>query len=363
MLGDIGALPFVLGTEKRVFQITEGLHLSEIIVSVVMPIRNEEKYIRRCLLSLLAQDYPQENSEWIFVDGESTDRTKEIIAEFQTAHPTLIRVLDNPRKIVPCAMNIGIEASRGKYIVRLDAHSEYANDYISKCVHYLATTDADNVGGIVQTKSRNRRGAAIAMMLSSRFGVGNSHFRTNGSSGYVDTVPYGAFRREVFRRCGGYDERLVRNQDNEINYRIRKSGGKVYLAHDIQSTYYCRDSLRGIADMAMRNGNWNVVTMKMCPGSMGVRHFVPLAFVLSLLGLTVLSCFFWLFRWMLCAELILYLSLDIFFSAKQAKSFSQWLRLLYLFPFFHISYGIGSLIGLGRWFRKEYRMPYTPKKI
>ena len=192
-------------------------------------------------------------------------------------------------------------------------------------------------------------------MLSSRFGVGNSEFRTNGKSGYVDTVPFGAFRREVFSKYGGYDERLVRNQDNEMNYRIRKNGGKVYLADDIRLSYYCRDSVKGISDMALKNGMWNVITMKLCPGAMGVRHFIPMLFVLSIV---VLGLGGFLFRpawWLLLLELALYLALDIVFSVKLAKTGKELLLLICLFPIFHISYGIGSLKGIAKLFGKEYR--------
>ena len=196
---------------------------SNLEVSVVMPVYNEEKYIKNCLDSLLLQDYPIEKMEWIFVDGLSKDKTKDILLEYKNKYPELIKVFDNKNKTVPYAMNIGIKEAKGKYIVRLDAHADYNKDYISKCVYYLDTTDADNVGGIAITKSRGFTGNAIAMMLSSKFGVGNSQFRTNGHSGYVDTVPFGAFRKEVFEKWGGYDERLTRNQDNEMNYRIRKN--------------------------------------------------------------------------------------------------------------------------------------------
>ncbi|MBR6726261.1 MAG: glycosyltransferase family 2 protein, partial [Clostridia bacterium] len=192
-----------------------------VVVSVVMPVYNEEKYIKKCIESLICQDYPLDRMEWIFVDGMSTDRTVELIKEYAEKYPNLIFVYPNPNKIVPYAMNIGIEKSKGRYIVRLDAHADYAKDYISKCVYYLEHTDAENVGGVAETKSAGFMGNAIAKMLSSKFGVGNSQFRTNGASGYVDTVPFGAFRREVFSKYGGYDERLVRNQDNEMNYRIR----------------------------------------------------------------------------------------------------------------------------------------------
>ena len=294
-----------------------------ITVSVVMPVYNEEKYIKKCVDSLLKQDYPIENMEWIFVDGCSTDLTVKLLEEYQQSYPELIKILNNPKKIVPCAMNIGIAESKGKYIVRLDAHADYAVDYISKCVHYLDTTDAENVGGVAETKSHGLVGNSIAKMLSSKFGVGNSQFRTNGKSGYVDTVPFGAFRREVFSKYGGYDERLVRNQDNEMNFRIRKNGGKIYLADDIHLSYFCRDTVKGISDLARKNGMWNIITMKLCPGSMGLRHFIPFLFVLSVFGLGVLSFFHIGFLILLGAELALYTFMDLLFSLKLAENASQ----------------------------------------
>ena len=221
-------------------------------------------------------------------------------------------------------MNIGIENALGKYIIRLDAHADYAIDYISKCVYYLENTDAENVGGIAETKANGFMGNAIAKMLSSKFGVGNSQFRTNGESGYVDTVPFGAFKREVFFKYGAYDERLVRNQDNEMNFRIRKNGGKIYLSNNIHFSYYCRDSIKGISSMASKNGMWNVITMKLCPGSMGLRHFVPFLFVMSVLSfgiLGMLHSFFWM---ALGLELTLYLVLDVFFSAKLSCSVKEF---------------------------------------
>lgn len=337
---------------------------NSIVVSVVMPVYNEEKYIDKCIESLLTQDYPIECMEWIFVDGNSNDRTVEILNQYSEKYPSLIRVYSNPHKIVPYAMNIGIEASCGKYIVRLDAHADYAPDYISKCVHYLDTTDADNVGGVAETKSHGFVGNAIAKMLSSKFGVGNSQFRTNGKSGYVDTVPFGAFRREVFQKYGGYDERLVRNQDNEMNYRIRKNGGKIYLSEDIKLSYYCRDSVGKIADMARKNGMWNIITMKLCPGSMGMRHFVPLAFVLSVVGLVGLGFLHWIMWALLGVELALYTFLNIVFSAKCAKGIKEFFLLLCIFPIFHISYGFGSLIGIFKIFTKKYhKNNYVNKKI
>ena len=324
-------------------------------ISVVMPVYNEEKYIENCIESLLLQNYPQNLMEWIFVDGMSTDKTRELIEKYITEYPQLIKLLSNPNKTVPYAMNIGIREAKGQFIIRLDAHADYSTDYISKCVYYLETTDADNVGGVAETKSKGFVGNAIAKMLSSRFGVGNSEFRTNGESGYVDTVPFGAFRREVFEKLGGYDERLTRNQDNEMNYRIRKNGGKIFLSSDIKLSYYCRDSIKGISDMAMKNGMWNVITMKLCPGSMGIRHFIPLMFLLSLICLPIISVFWNPIILLLTVEVVLYLILDCIFSAQKADKIKEFLLLIILFPIFHITYGAGSLKGLLKLFSREYR--------
>lgn len=335
-----------------------------LVVSIVMPVYNEEKYIKKCIDSLLLQDYPKENMEWIFVDGCSKDRTVELIQSYQSKYPLLIKILNNPHKIVPYAMNIGITNSFGKYIIRLDAHADYATDYISKCVYYLVNTDAENVGGVAETKATGFMGGAIAKMLSSKFGVGNSQFRTNGESGYVDTVPFGAFKRDVFSKYGGYDERLVRNQDNEMNYRIRKNGGKIYLADDIHFSYYCRDSIKGISAMAIKNGMWNVITMRLCPGAMGFRHFIPFTFVISMLGLSILGFVHSLFWILLFVEMTLYLLLDIIFSAKQASGIKEFFVMMFLFPIFHISYGIGSLIGIVKLFSKDFKKGnYENKKI
>ncbi|MDR1961864.1 MAG: glycosyltransferase family 2 protein [Gracilibacteraceae bacterium] len=326
-------------------------------VSVVIPLRDEEKHIDHCLESLFAQDFPAERLEVLLVDGMSADGTRGRVAAWQTRYPG-IRLLDNPGRTAPRAMNIGIRAARGRYIVRLDAHSSYAPDYISKCLLYLEKTGADNVGGVIETRGKGFWGTAIALMLSSRFGVGNASFRVGAADGYADTVPFGAFRREAFERYGYYDERLTRNQDYELNYRIRRQGGKIYLANEIKLTYYSRSSVRAIAGNAFGNGKWNIITSFLCPGSMSARHYAPLAFVLSLLLLPPAAVFISpVFRYALTAELALYLLLALGFSAAAARRPlphghpapppAYFAALLFLFPLFHISYGCGSVAGLG----------------
>ena len=319
-----------------------------ISVSLVIPVRNEEHYIVACMESILNQSYPKDKMEILFVDGASTDKTKDTIASFAQDHGLEMIVLDNPKRIAPVAMNIGIRVAKHDILVRLDAHSAYPATYVEDCVKTLLSTGADNAGGLVRTRGKGPIGRAFSQVLSSKFGVGNSGFRTNAQSGFTDTVPFGAFRREAFEKYGLYDERLCRNQDYELNQRIRKNGGKIYLNADIVLDYFCRNTLSGICKQSFENGKWNVITNKLCPGSMSVRHFIPLAFVLSVIGLSIISIFLRPFAYLLLLELGLYTLLDVVFSFKNADPGqpNPWLLKLILFPLFHISYGIGSLYGL-----------------
>ncbi len=318
-------------------------------ISVILPVRNEERFITACVESIFSQDYPADMMEVIFVDGCSDDKTVPMLKEMQKEHPQIV-VYDNPNRTVPYAMNIGIKNSRGEVIVRLDAHAEYPPDYIRLSVETLLTVDCDNAGGVAKTVGRGFMGSAIAEMLKTPLGVGNSTFRISDKDGYVDTVPFGCFRRELFDRIGGYDERMTRNQDNEMNFRIRKNGGKIYLNHNIRVIYYCRDTLRGIMKMGFMNGKWNVITMTLVPGSMGVRHFVPMAFVLStiLLVLLTLLTHSMLFGGLLALEWGAYLLLDGFYSYTIAreKGWKYFPVELILYPAFHFAYGFGSLFGI-----------------
>ena len=318
-------------------------------ISVILPVRNEEKYIEACVASIFAQDYPVELMEVLFVDGRSEDRTVALLHELQKAHPQIV-VLDNPNRTVPYAMNIGIRESRGEVIVRLDAHAEYPEDYVRLSVETLLTQDCDNAGGVFETRGRGFMGEAIAEMLRTPLGVGNATYRLTKEDGYVDTVPFGCYKRALFERIGGFDERMTRNQDNELNFRIRKSGGKIYLNHNIRVLYYCRDTIRGIMKMGFMNGKWNVITMTLVPGSMGVRHFVPLAFVLSTILLVLLTLLTrsMLFGGLLALEWGAYLLLDFFYAYTIAKE-KGWQFFpveVILYPAFHFAYGFGSLRGI-----------------
>lgn len=314
----------------------------DIEVSVVIPVYNEEKYIDRCLQSLKIQTYCQNNIEWLFVDGCSTDNTVEKIESCDLEN---CRVLTNEKHIVTYALNMGIENSVGKFVIRMDAHVEYPSDYIEKCVYYLKTTEADNVGGFVVTKGNGFVGQANAEILSSKFGVGNSNFRLGVKSGYVDTVPFGAFRREIFDKVGLFDPDLPRTEDNDFNERIRAKGGKVFLASDISSNYYCRDSVGGLLNQAIKNGDALFLTIRKNPKAMKLRHYIPFLFVLSLLALSFFSIFVPLCRWILALECTAYFIVDFTFSFFKGQ-IKFALYKLCMYPLFHVSYGIGSILGM-----------------
>lgn len=314
-------------------------------LSVIVPVFNEEWFIEDCVESLLQQDFPQEEMELLLVDGASTDRTPELLAALAEQYPNMIRVLQNPKRIQSTAMNLGAKAARGTYLLRIDAHASYPKNYFSRCVALMEETGAQNVGCVCNTQGRTPKAQVIAMLMTSSFGVGGSAFRT-GKSGWVDTVPFGTFRRDYYESIGGFDERLVRSEDNEINYRIRKNGGKIYMTNEMAVTYYCRETVGALAKMAYANGKWNVIAAKLCPGSMSLKYFVPMAFVLSLIVMPLLCLIHPIFCWLFAAELALYLGLSLLFALKKTHNFKKLMFLWYLFPAFHIPYGVGSLAGL-----------------
>ena len=321
------------------------------MLSVICPIYNEEKYIAKCIDSILEQDYSKDDLEVIFVDGMSKDRTREIVAEYTEKYP-FIRLIDNPDRIVPPAMNKGIMASKGDVIMRLDAHATYASNYFSALVKALKELDADNVGAVCKTDVLNKtpKTLAIKEVLSNKFGVGNSTFRTGVDKVMeVDTVPFGCWRRDVFEKYGLYDVRLVRNQDIELNKRILRGGGKICIVPNTYCTYLARENYRALAKNNFGNGKWNILTVFYTKkfDSLSIRHFVPLVFVLSLIIPVLFSIFYWPLALLSILSLLAYGTLLGTISAK--LSMSKKLNFGFLLASFivlHLSYGWGSLVGL-----------------
>lgn len=313
-------------------------------VSVIIPVLNEEHYIMGLLKCIEEQDFDPNEVEYLFLDGGSTDNTNYFIDTYNHLRPH--RIIANPNRTQAWAMNVGTAAARGEIIIRMDAHAEYPSNYVSECVKALEAGLGDNVGGYAITQGKGELGPTIAKLLSSKFGVGNSQFRTSVESGEVDTVPFGCFYKSYLEKIGGFDTRLDRNEDNEINHRIHQLGGKVYLSNTIHFVYYCRNTISGLCAQAMGNGQWNVITMKLIPGSMGIRHFVPFVFFLSVVCLSVLSFVHHAFLMLFGLEFALYFTLAMVFASQAADSFKEGLILTFLFPMFHFCYGYGSFKGL-----------------
>ena len=324
-------------------------------VSVVIPLYNEEKFVEPLTKSLLNQDYDFKLLEFIFVDGVSTDNTVKLLNKYLKNTKMKYRIITNPKRITPISVNMGIKEAKNDVIIRLDAHSEYPENYISKNVYYLNKTGADNVGCITIPKYKNKTGSVIADVVSSRFGVGNSQFRINGKSGYVDTVPFGTFRKSLIDKIGYFNEELIRSEDNEFNYRIIKNGGKVYMFNDIGIYYYPRDKIFKIMKMGFDNGKWGIYTSYYIPGSMKLRHFIPFIFVLSLIvGIVIMFLKYKLLKYLFLGELALYLLLDLVFSFKNIKKgLLHCILMFIIYPLFHISYGIGSIVGIGKIIKKK----------
>lgn len=319
-------------------------------VSVVMPVRNEAGYIERSLGSVLAQDYPLEQMEIIVADGMSTDQTRALIAGFQTRFPRL-KVIDNPGKIAPTGLNRAIAQASGDIIVRVDGHCEIAPDYLRRCVHYLQSGAADGVGGPIETIGETLSARVIATAMSSAFGVGGSAFRTiKDQTMLTDTVAFPAYTRTIIERAGPYDEELVRNQDDEYNYRLRKLGAKILLAADVQSRYYSRSTFRKVFKQYYQYGYWKVRVLQKHPRQMSLRQFVPPAFVAALLVGLLAASFLPLGAWLLAGILGCYLLANLLASARSASKSDAFGSHLLLLPIvytaLHISYGLGFLVGL-----------------
>lgn len=320
------------------------------LVSVILPIRNEGQYIQRCLRSVWRQTYPHDRMEVLMVDGMSDDDTR-LIARQYLARCTMraCKILDNPQRNVSDALNLGIRVARGEVIVRVDGHTELAEDYVVRCVRALRETGADNVGGPMRAVGETSTAQAIALATSSRFGVGNARFHYAAKPDWVDTVYMGAFRRLVFDEIGSFDPDLVRNQDDEFNFRLIRAGGKIWLDPEIRSTYYARTSLRALAQQYFAYGFWKVRVIQKHGRPASLRHLVPVTFVTVLLVAALLSVIVHSFA-ALDWVVLPYLSIALAISFPIARN-SRWVNLVlvpFAFATMHLSYGFGFLAGIFR---------------
>lgn len=321
-------------------------------ITIIIPCLNEENYIGKCLDSVIANDYPKDRLEVLVMDGMSEDGTRVVLERYVQRYP-FIKVFDNPKKITPAGLNIGIRKAKGEIIVRMDAHATYEKNYVSKCVKYLNEYNADNVGGVWVTVPRNNSlvAKAIAFSLSHSFGVGNAHYKIGWSKKpkWVDTVPYGCFRKDVFDKIGLFDETSNRNEDIEFNARLRKAGGKILLVPDTVINYFARSTFQAFCKHNFDNGLKITYPFKLNKGFFSWRHLIPFVFVSSLIGPAALSGFFPIFFWLFLLIAGSYSLLNFYFSSKivmRENDFKYFLMMPIIFASLHIGYGLGSLWGL-----------------
>jgi cellulose synthase/poly-beta-1,6-N-acetylglucosamine synthase-like glycosyltransferase len=322
------------------------------LVSVIIPCYNEEATIAMLLEAIAGQDYPMEQIEIIIADGMSEDRTRVMITEFARRNPEMnIRVVDNPKRIIPAALNTAVEHSNGEYIIRLDAHSIPRPDYILNCVDLLQNDQRANVGGVWEIKPGKSDFIArgIAAAASHPLGAGGVRYRVGGSPGPVDTVPFGAFRRSWIERVGKFNEALLTNEDYEYNVRIRNAGGQIFFDPGIQSIYIARSSLPDLARQYWRYGYWKAQMLVENPGSVRIRQLIPPAFVLSSLVLALLIPFTTLASMVLSVVLSAYamlLLLSTLFQVIVRSDGGLLVSLPLAIMLIHISWGTAFLIGL-----------------
>lgn len=299
------------------------------------------------------QDYLKDCMEILVVDGISKDHTQNIIKEYSQLYP-FIKLLENPHRVVPHALNIGIKASKGDVIIRIDGHCEYPTNYISTLVHQLFTLNADNVGGVWNTLPAKQTDLckAIAIGVSHPFGIGNSLHKVGAKEIIeTDTVPFGCFRKDIFDRIGYFDEELIRNQDDEFNGRIIKNGGKIFLIPNLIINYFARDSVSKMAKMFYQYGLFKPLVNKKLGSPATIRQFFPFLFVIGLIVGCILSFVNTLFLIIYMVVLVIYSSLSLYFSSIQAFK-QKNTKLVYLLPYIffiiHFSYGWGYLTGIFR---------------
>lgn len=339
-------------------------------VSIVVPCYNEERYIYKVLENLAGQ-YQPTHSEIIVVDGRSTDGTRERVAEFKRAYPNLrVRLVDNPARQIPAGVNLGIEAASGDIIVRMDAHAIPSANYVRYCVKQLedgaegeraAAGDVAVVGMPIRIYpgAETRAARAIALAVGHPFGIGDAKYRMpdRTAAEFVDTVPFGVFRKSLWREVGGFNEALLTNEDYDFHYRIRQRGKRILLDPSGHTIYYARPTIVELARQYFRYGTWKAQMVKLHPRSLRPRHLVAPAFVAGIVS-TALVGFWWRPAWWLLALALLPYALLALACAFKLARRGRDMRLLpfvaVIFPVLHVAWG--SSFGWAWCVRRAARM-------
>jgi len=321
------------------------------LVSIIIPMRNERMHIERCLASVFGQDYPSERLEVLVVDGDSDDGCSQLVLDFAASHSAIpIRLLPNPKRIIPAGLNAGVRAARGDIVVRVDAHTTLAPDYVSACVRYLRQGKADNVGGMMLPRGTTFVGQGVALAMTSPFGMGDAKFHYSEREQYVDTVYLGAYWRKTLDSVGLYDETLHVNEDYELNYRLRKAGGRILLSPAIKSIYTPRSSLPALWRQYFQYGRWKVRMLQKHPTSLRWRQALPPFFVSAFFGSLGLGLLRPPARWLFALVGGCYLLANLAASTIAARRGGwRYLPLLpAVFAAIHFAWGLGFLAGVAR---------------
>jgi glycosyltransferase involved in cell wall biosynthesis len=330
-------------------------------VSIIVPCFNEQRTIGMLLEAIFNQTYPIEDIEVVIADGFSTDGTREVVEQFANEHASLsIFLVDNPKRIIPAALNISIEYARGDYIIRLDAHSIPEPDYIALCIETIQKTGAANVGGAWEIKPAGNEWVArsIAAAASHPLGAGDARYRYKGDAGEVHTVPFGAFQRSWVDRVGEFNETLLSNEDYEYNYRLRRAGGKIWFDPAIQSVYFARKDLRELMVQYLRYGYWKAMMLAQNPESLRWRQALPAGFVFGLITLSVLGLALPFTRIFLAIYVGVYAAITIGFGLVEALRRLD-LGIVFGFPLalwvMHLAWGSAFFGGIIAWLLRRLR--------
>ncbi len=321
-------------------------------MSIVIPCYNERSTIRQLLEAIDAQTYPHERLEIVIVDGFSTDGTREIIQSFQQERKNLpIQLIDNPKRIIPEAMNAGIRAARGDVVVRLDAHCTVAKDYLALVAAKLETTDAACLGPRMLMQPADTLVArAIAASLSTPFGPGTSSFRFSDKEGEADTMNFGVYRRWIFEQAGYFDPQLISNEDYDLHYRIRKTGNRILYVPSLEVLYKPRTSYAALWKQYWRYGYWKCQMVRKDWRSLRLRHLVAPVWVLVLVSGLAIGVFLPVVLAFLASLMTLYLSLGLVFAIRQVSKTKEWATIpliLLSFMVLHAAWGAAFWVG---WF-------------
>ncbi|HBY08055.1 MAG TPA: glycosyltransferase family 2 protein [Chloroflexi bacterium] len=323
-------------------------------VSIIIPCYNEQATIRLLLDALYAQVFARSEMEVIIADGLSTDGTRAEISAWGIAHPDLIiRIVDNPKRVIPAALNAALRAAEGEIVVRLDAHSMPEHDYVARSVQALREGRGDNVGGVwrIQPGAAGWVARSIAVAAAHPLGVGGAQYRVGGQPQAVDTIPFGAYYRNLIERIGFYDETLLSNEDYEYNARIRRAGGVVWFDPQIQSTYFARSTFGKLAQQYWRYGYWKLQMLRRYPNTIRWRQGLPPAFVLSVFLMSLLAIWFQWAAWLLLLETIFYslvLAVVGLQSAVRVRNAGLVIGVPLAIASMHISWGVAFLWSFGK---------------